>query len=113
MLHKRLVESALFGMVRDRALPHPTSRDFSEELWKKAYDALSDPKSPRDESLAASAGFFGRQIGSLRSQFEDKMFEGLNSIHAITLAVAAANHNFVTLRERAIEGVRKRARGAP
>jgi hypothetical protein len=58
----------------------------------------------------AAALFYGREIGSLRNQFEAQLFDNMTKDTAMYLAVAQANREFSSIKRRAEDQAQKESR---
>jgi hypothetical protein len=104
------VESTLFREVaRTKSLPHPTARNFDPASWTTAIKELENA-TERDAHLVSAAIFFGREIARLRATFEPKLFAGLGKRTGVLLSIAAANLDFLNLRDKARQKSRTEAR---
>jgi hypothetical protein len=104
-------ESELYNaLVKDKTLPHPTSRGFDRSKWQDAYHSLVAP-SPRDEALAVAAIHYGTELRSLRNTFDDKIFKGMNRREAKIFSIAFANREFFFLSKKVVEKIESKPRG--
>jgi hypothetical protein len=104
------IESELFSrLVKARSLPHPTARRFDRQIWEDAIASIEAPSS-RDYQLCSAAIHFGREIQSLRSAYEPRLFRDMDKRTGVLLSIAMANYNFLILIKRAHENAKQELR---